>query len=238
VEDLFADLHVVNVQGTVLRNIVSLRVSQNLFDDLSADPAEQRLALQVEDAVKPLNYQSATPIIHRPFEEAEWFNAIGYPFKQWSTSRYSDGSFGVWYGADSLEATVFETAYHWYTGLLADAEDFSKENVAVERKVYNVECSALLLDLKPQAAAFPTLLHKTDYTFTQQVGARIQREGHPGLLTTSVRYPKGTVSVIFNPAVLSSPKVNCVLTYQLKTDHIAVEKRPRVTWRRIELTDL
>jgi hypothetical protein len=80
----------------VHRNIVSLRESRNLFDDLSGDPAEQALAQQVEIAVKPLHYHSPTPVIHRPFEEAEWFNAIGWPFQHWQSSRYSDGSFGVW----------------------------------------------------------------------------------------------------------------------------------------------
>ena len=73
---------------------------------------------------------SPTPAIHRPFEEAEWFNAIGWPFQHWQSSRYSDGSFGAWYGADSVEATVYETAYHWYHGLLADAEGYFRRAVA------------------------------------------------------------------------------------------------------------
>lgn len=234
-DDFFANLKLVDTHGDVLRNIVSLRTSQNLFDDLSDDSREQQLALEVEDAVKPRHYRSPTPIIDRPFEEAEWFNAIGWPFRHWTASRYSDGSFGAWYGADSVEATVFETAHHWYHGLLLDAEGFSKEPAVIERKVFNVTCDALLLDMKPQVAAFPLLLHKSDYTFTQGVGARLRREGHPGLLTTSVRYPRGTVTVVFNPAVLSNPRVNCMLTYRLEGTHIVVEKRPGVTWRRIDV---
>ena len=62
-------------------------------------PGRKALAQQVESAVKPLQYHSPTPVIHRPFEEAEWFNAIGWPFQHWQSSRYSDGSFGVWYAA-------------------------------------------------------------------------------------------------------------------------------------------
>lgn len=236
--EFFSSLTVVDTRRDLRRNIVSLRESRNLFDDLSADPAEQALAQQIESAVKPRQYHSPTPVIHRPFEEAEWFDAIGWPFQHWQGSRYSDGSFGAWYGADSVEASVYETAYHWFHGLLLDAEGYTDEAVAIERKVYNVACAALVLDLRPRVGEFPALLHKTDYAFTQQVGARLRREGHPGLVTPSARYPEGLVYVVFNPAVLSSPRVNCLLTYRLKGGHILVERRPGRTWRRIRVADL
>ncbi len=236
--EFFSSLAVVDTHRDLRRNIVSLRESRNLFDDLSDDPAEQALAQQVEGAVKPLQYHSPTPVIHRPFEEAAWFNAIGWPFQHWQSSRYSDGSFGVWYGADTVLATVYETAYHWYHSLLLDAEGFTREAVAIERKVYNVACRALILDLRPRVEEFPALLHRTDYAFTQQVGARLQREGHPGLVAPSVRYPEGLSYVVFNHAVLSNPRVNCMLTYRLERGHVLVEKRPGVTWRRIRVADL
>lgn len=236
--EFFSSLTIVDTHRDLRRNIVSLRESRNLFDDLSADPAEQVLAQQVESAVKPLQYHSPTPVIHRPFEEAEWFDAIGWPFQHWQGSRYSDGSFGVWYGADSVEASVYETAYHWYHGLLLDAEGYAREAVAIERKVYNVACAALILDLRPRVGEFPALLHRTDYAFTQQVGARLRREGHPGLVTPSARYPEGLNYVVFNPAVLSNPRVNCLLTYRLNGGHILVERRPGRTWRRIRVDDL
>ena len=237
-DEFFSNLAVVDTRRDLRRNIVSLRESRNLFDDLSSDPAEQALAQQVESAVKPPQYHSPTPVIHRPFEEAGWFNAIGWPFRHWQSSRYSDGSYGVWYGADTVLATVYETAYHWYHGLLLDAEGFTREAVAIERKVYNVACVALFLDLRPRVEEFPALLHRTDYAFTQQVGARLQREGHPGLVAPSVRFPEGLSYVVFNQAVLSNPRVNCMLTYRLERGHVLVEKRPGVTWRRIRVADL
>ena len=237
-EQFFARLAVLDVRADLKRNIVSLRRSRNLFDDLSDDPAEQALAQAVESATKPLPYRSAAPVIHRPFEEAEWFNAIGWPFQHWQSSRYSDGSHGVWYGADSVETTVFETVYHWVNGLLRDAEGFAEQPVAIERKVYNVACAALLLDLRPRAKEFPALVHGQDYAFAQQVGARLQREGHPGLLAPSVRFPRGTCYVVFNPAVLAKPRPSCLLTYRLRGAHVRVEKTPGVTWRRIAVAAL
>lgn len=233
---LFAQLRLADVHRDVARNIVSLRQSQDLYDDLTNDPAEWALAQKVEDEVKPPPYKSRTPIIDRPFEDAEWFNAITWPFENWRASRFSDGTFGVWYGAESVETTVFESAYHWYRGLLGEA-GYDREVVIAERKVYTVACGAALLDLRKAASTHPDLLHPKDYVFCQSVGARIHREGHPGLLTQSVRRPTGENVVIFNPNVLSNPRNNCQLTYRLEGQEIVVEKQPGVPWVTVDVTD-
>lgn len=229
----WCDLAVADVQHDVLRNIVSLRVSQNLFDDLTDDPAEAVLAQQVELEVKPPPYQSATPVIDRPFEDATWFNAIAWPFRHWQASRFSDGRFGVWYGADTLETSVHESAYHWVNGLLADA-GFEHESVVGERRVYAVACSAALLDLRGVVRRVPQLAHKRDDAAAQAVGARLHREGHPGLLAPSVRHPPGHTYAVFNPAVLSNPRVHLHLTYRLHQGRVAVEKKPGRRWLSIE----
>lgn len=231
---LFARLTLADVHQDMARNIVSLRQSQDLFDDLTDDPAQWLLAQKVEDGVKPPLYGSRTPIIHRPFEDAEWFNAITWPFKHWQASRFSDGSHGIWYGSDTVETTVYESAYHWYRGLLTDA-GFEREAVIAERNVYSVACGAALLDFRQATADYAELLHPTDCSFPQTVGARIHREGHPGLLIQSVRRPVGENVAVFNPGVLSSPRLNCQLTYRLEGDHIMVEKHPGSVWLSLDV---
>jgi hypothetical protein len=183
----------------------------------------------VEGQVKPPPYRSRTPLIDRPFEDAQWFNAIAWPFKHWQASRFSDGTYGVWYGSDSVETTVYESVYHWYKGLLCDA-GFDRQEVIAERKVYWVACGAALLDLRAARNEYPDLLHPSDYSFCQSVGARIHREGHPGLLTPSVRRSAGENVVVFNPGVLSNPRLNGQLTYRLEGEQVVVEKQPGVTW--------
>ena len=76
---LFAQLSLADVHQDVARNIVSLRQSQDLFEDLTEDPSEWLLAQRVEVDVKAPPYRSRTPLIDRPFEDAEWFNAIAWP---------------------------------------------------------------------------------------------------------------------------------------------------------------
>jgi hypothetical protein len=226
---LFAQLALVDLQQDLLRNIVSLHPSQDLFDDLSPRPGDWALAQQVEDAVKPPVYRSRTPVIDRPFEDAAWCNAIAWPFRHWRHSRFSDGGFGVWYGSESVETTVYESAYHWVRGVLSDA-GFERESVVAERKVYRVACTAALLDLRPAVAEHPDLLHPSDYSLCQSVGARLHREGHPGLLTPSVRRPAGLNVAIFNPGVLSNPRHQCQLSYRLHQGTLVVEKQPGTPW--------
>lgn len=214
-DSVFSRVALADLHQDVARNVVSLRQSQDLFDDLTDDPAEWLLAQTVEQAVKPPPYRSHTPVIDRPFEDAVWFNAIIWPFKHWQQSRFSDGTFGVWYGSESVETTVWESAYHWFRGLLCDA-GFEREIVVAERKVYWVACGAALLDFRQAAAEHSDLLHPTDYAFSQSIGARIHREGHPGLLIQSVRRPAGENVVIFNPGVLANPRHACQLSYRLE----------------------
>ncbi len=115
-DNLFSHLTVADIHQDLLRNIVALSESEDPFDDLSSNPEELVLARQVESDARPLPYQSHTPEIHRPFEDALWFKAITWPFKNWQANRFSDGSFGVWYGSDTFETSVQESAYHGVRG--------------------------------------------------------------------------------------------------------------------------
>ena len=226
-DQLFSHLTVTDMHRDVIRNIVSLRVSEDPFDDLTSNTDDLILARQVESDARPRPYQLHTPEILRPFEDALWFNAIIWPFKTRQASRFSDGSFGVWYGSDTLETSVHESAYHWVQGLLCDA-GFEHEEVVIERKLYAVACDALLLDFRPVADNYPNLLHKTDYTYTQPVGARIHREGYPGLLTSSVRHQGGINYAVMNPNILSNPRPHSQLIYRLHGQSITIEQNPGV----------
>lgn len=228
---LFAGLALADVHADLFRNIVSLRVSEDLNDDLSDDPNERQAATNLELEFKPKAFESPIPVIHRPFEEANWNDAIGFPFINWMKSRYSDGSYGVWYGAGDIETTVYETGHHWIHQLIEDA-GFLKPGVVIERKIYWVRCDAALVDFRKAVKKHPELVHPADYSFTHQVGERLNREGHPGLISHSARC-EGETQAIFNPGVLSNPRQNCFLTYITTEKGIVVEKNPGKPWMKI-----
>lgn len=106
---------------------------------------------------------------------------------------------------------------------------FDQLPVVAERQVFWVACSAALLDFRKAALDHPLLLHPSDYTLCQSVGARLHREGHPGLCLTSVRRPEGDNLTIFNPGVLSNARLHCHLTYRLEGGTIKVEQEGVVT---------
>lgn len=228
-QGLFSEVNLIDVHHELLRNIVSLRVSEDLFDDLTDDHEAWAVAQQLESDTKPSLLTNDAPIIRRPFEEAEWNMAIAFPFQHSAQSRFSDGSYGVWYGGGDLETTVHETVYHWRNKLLSDAEGFLKPGVCIERRIYQVRCDAALINFKPVVKKYPDLIHPNDYNSSQAVGRKMHREGHPGLLTQSARCP-GDVYAIFTPNVLSNPSHVCFMNYVTTSDGVEVQKELGKKW--------
>lgn len=208
--------------GDAYRNIVSLRESEDLFSDLSeGDEHLSALAAAAEMKVK-----SGVPagIVHRGFH---YTTSITYPFEHepYLSTRYGNGSYGVWYGALALDTTIYETAFHMVRE--ESGIEGNRGPIIRERAVYLVHCRALLIDLTAKAKAFPQLV-ADNYGFTRQIGERLHREGHPGLLAPSARHKGGASLVALTPTVLDNPRPFCYLTYSCDPVQrvVAVERQP------------
>jgi len=215
------------------RNITSLRDSEDLFDDLAdGDEAASAIAAEAEMRVKDHLILRPPEIIHRSFYYTR--SIIDYPFKNEPClfTRFGDGTYGVWYGSLEIKTTIFETGFHMIKA--ERAVEGLDEVVVRDRAVYRVQCRAILIDLRGKQKSFPKLL-ADDYGFTQLIGQRMNREGHPGLLVPSARI-KGTNLVIFNPDVLSDPRLHCYLTYFFDplTLNIRVERSVGRTWLKVD----
>ena len=220
-------------KGQPYRNITTLRESEDLFDDLTGgDEAASAIAAEAEMRVKDHPVRRDPKIIQRGFDYTR--SIIDYPFKNepYLFTRFGDGTYGVWYGSLEMKTTVFETCFHMIKA--ESAVEGLDEVVVRERAVYRVKCSAILIDLRGKQNNFPELI-AGDYGFTQQIGQRMNQEGHPGLLAPSSRY-KGTNMVIFNPDVLSNPQHHCYLTYYFdpQTFNIRVERTVGRTWLKVD----
>jgi hypothetical protein len=228
-EPPFGDLirEVADYHGDLLRNIKGIRVAQSLFDDLSADPADQAVAIAAETAGRA---PSPAPLITRPFD---YGTVITYPFvpHNWHATRYSDGlDYGVWYGSFEMETTVFESVYHWHRFVM---DSYAGENRAIQadRRVFGVRCEAILVDLRGKEAAQPALLDRNHYGFTQRVGRYLKDQGQNGLLVKSARCD-GTNAAILRQQVLSEVRDACYLTYWMNPaeDRVRVERTPGTAW--------
>jgi hypothetical protein len=213
---------------TVVRNIVSLRKSQNLFDDLIDSREEYEILIAAEKRIKT---DAAPGVIARGFH---YSTAIEYPFKTeyFMASRYGDGTYPVWYGSLDLHTTIYETAWHMRNELLSI--EGLDEVVMRERAVYHIDCRAVLIDLAEKTPEHPGLID-CDYSFAQQVGRRVQGEGHPGLLAPSARKPDGTNVVIFRQDVLDNPRIQYYLSYFFDPaqTQMRIERSPGTTFLNI-----
>jgi hypothetical protein len=219
---------VADYRGDLMRNIKGVRISQDLFDDLARDAADRDVAIAAESATR---IPSPAPLITRPFD---YGTVITYPFAphNWHATRYSDGlEYGVWYGALAIETTVYETLYHWHR-FIQDSYPNLEREVLSERRVFQVRCEAILIDLR--AAAEPRLIDRSDYSFTHQLGRYLWQRAQSGLLAPSARGP-GTCAAILRPEALSEVRDVCFLTYRLKGNTARVERSPGDTWLRITI---
>ena len=229
-----ADVLAVNIDfhDDLVRNIPGIRQSQNLFDDLSSDVDDWELAVAAESADS-----APTPaaLITRPFE---YGTVVTYSFESghWTQTRFSDGhSYGVWYGALELETTVYETAWHWSRFIL---DSFAAEDrqIVTDRRVFNVRCDALLVDLRGKQVTYPDLVNRTSYAFTHQVGRYAHDQGLNGLLYQSARCPgPATSAALLRAERLSNVRDRAFLTYRFNParDALLAERTLGRIWMEI-----
>jgi hypothetical protein len=230
VEALFEKNEILNED--VKRNILSLKKSEDLFDDLYDEPGWKEVAQAAEARVKQ---DIPTGIISRGFH---YTTGILFPFESenYQRTRFSDGSFGCWYGALDLDTTIYETAFHHLKDVLGTSG--VTDVIYRERAIYNVHCQGILLDFRGQETNYPELIAE-DYTFTQQIGRRLATEGHPGLLTPSARKRDGVNLVALTEKILSNPRVLHYLSYYINPvkKSVRVEKVKNRTYLEVNFSD-
>jgi hypothetical protein len=107
-------------------------------------------------------------------------------------SRFSDGSYGVFYAARERGSAIAETRYHHGRFLAATAEP----PMHLPMRLYEVRIDARLHDLREAGGA----IHDPDsYGESQRVGAALRARGSAGVAYDSVRNPGGQCVGLFKP---------------------------------------
>jgi hypothetical protein len=121
------------------------------------------------------------------------FTHLGRP------SRFSDGSYGVYYAARSLETAVRETAFHRGRFLAATNEPPCE----VDMRAYVGRPLKPFLDIR--AARYAALHDPDDYATPQQFAQPLRDKGHWGFVYRSVRHAGGECIAAFKPQAVSIP---------------------------------
>jgi hypothetical protein len=225
----------VDFHDDLTRNIPGIRASQSLFDDLSSDPVDWDIAIAAEGSDR---IPTASALITRPFD---YGSVIGYGFEpaHWQATRFSDGSsYGVWYGSLEIETTVYETAWHWYRFVL-DSYAAEARVIVTDRRVFDVRCDALLVDVRGKERAYPGLVSRTSYAFTQKLGRYLREQDQNGLLVQSARCD-GVNGAILRAERLSNVRDRAYLTYRLDVaqDSLVVERTQGRKWMKLTPSSL
>src|SRR5712672_3263342 len=121
------------------------------------------------------------------------FTHIGNP------SRFSDGAYGVYYAAHSLETAVRETAFHRARFLAATNETPGE----IDMRTYIGRIRQPLKDVR--GPNYKYLHHPDDYSRSQAFG-KLRREASDwGLVYRSVRHLGGECIAAFRPGAISAP---------------------------------
>ncbi|MFY7698261.1 MAG: RES family NAD+ phosphorylase [Legionella sp.] len=140
--------------------------------------------------------QGATPLMAA-------FTHIGAP------SRFSDGSFGIYYAASTLNTAIKETIFHRERFYRASNEPVC----SISMREYVAQVKKPLINIT--GIDYDIFLHADPaaYKRSQEFGKTIYQEKHWGLLYPSVRDQGAFCMAIFRPPALSIPKQGCHLKY-------------------------
>ncbi len=118
-------------------------------------------------------------------------------------SRFSDGSYGVYYAAQTLETAIAEVSHH-RAAFLARTEEPA---IDVDLRLIAAPVDADLHDLRELGPAGAGLFDPRFYAKPQALGRRLREGGSAGVLYPSVRHAGGFCVGIFRPRALGRARV-------------------------------
>ncbi|MBB4660272.1 hypothetical protein GGQ59_002822 [Parvularcula dongshanensis] len=190
---------------TAHRIVRSLYPPIALFEDI-ADPADWEALARAEAATNPrvnetIGRLDAVPPERRVSGEGASF--VMAPFTHVSTdrpSRFTNGTYGVYYAGDRIEVALFETIHH-HEQFMRRTEEAPGWTSQFRELVGSLEAN--LHDLR--GSGFKDCLEPDDYGVAQGLARRLRAEGSDGLVYPSVRYPDGEAVAAFWPDVVGLP---------------------------------
>lgn len=112
-------------------------------------------------------------------------------------SRFSPGTFGIYYAAKDLETAIAETIHHQMVRL----RETNEPPQEFDMRVIHSHLRASLVELN--AEEHLGLLNPNSYTESQVFGTAIRSEGRDGIKYPSVRRPGGECAAVFRPSRLA-----------------------------------
>jgi hypothetical protein len=196
------------------RLIASRFPTVGLYDGVAA-PEDLDVVFAIEALTNPrvrqeLGQLNLVPVADRVVGPGATLIMAAFTHLNPSGSRFSDGSWGVYYAASSLPTAVAEVGFHRAAFLARTHEPA----IDVDLRWIQADVSAALHDLRGQAEAMPAALtaalDPTHYGASQDLARSLRGQGSAGIAWHSVRDrgapAPGHCVALFKPKALSKAR--------------------------------
>jgi hypothetical protein len=169
---------------------------RNATGDISAVPVSERVC-----------GQGASPIMAA-------FTHIGFP------SRFTDGSFGVYYASNGFAGALREVLYHRTEFLRRTAESKTQFDL----RVYIGHLDSKLHDIR---GGWPLAHDPNSYVHAQALANRLRSDGSNGIAYDNVRLAPAKNIAVFRPSILAAAHGH---------PHVIQGPHVRVEWDGVEMS--
>jgi hypothetical protein len=194
----------------------------NLFERLTADPAVWDALIALEQLTYPMMRDEVGEIALVPPDERVSGPGASYIMAAFTHvnpkgSRFSDGSFGVYYAAAVLETAIAETVFH-FEAFASDSADPPRNEdlrVLVGTAMAEFEDVAAL-----PAAQRAAVLDPESYAASQPYGKQLRAAGANGVTYPSVRHAGGQCIGAFRPHAVGIPHQERHINYHWNGERV------------------
>ena len=187
-----------------------------------ADPGDLEAIFELESLTNPRLRDEAGDIRLVPLEDrigGPGASVIMAAFTHLNPegSRFSDGSYGVFYAAKDLDTAIAETKHHRVRFMRATAQS----RMELDMRVYAIDLEGDLHDLRGRQAAFPEVYRRDDYTVARRLALTLREAGSNSIAYDSIRHDGGECVATFHPPLLSNARQERHLCYVWDGQQIA-----------------
>ena len=204
------------------RIIRSVHPPIDLFEDI-ADPADWPLLIAAEQKTNPrlmdaLGNIDLVPLTRRVGGAGASF--LMAPFTHVSTdrpTRFSNGTYGVLYVAESFDTALFETIHHHERFMTRTKEP---EGWTSQFRELVMGVRAKLHDLRDGRVEFKSILDPTDHAAAQILGQALRANNSDGVVYPSQRRRGGHCVGLFYPDLAQDPLQGRHLSYHWNGERV------------------
>jgi hypothetical protein len=202
------------VRFTPCHRIVASRLPTIHLFERVADPADWDALYELESQTNPrirneLGQLHLVPVADRV--SGPNASIVMAPFCHLSPqgTRFTDGRFGAYYAAESIDTAIAETRFHRENFLRAT----SQPPIELEMRCYLADVACELTDLRTLRAELADIYDPSSYVASQKFGRALRDAGSNGIAFDSVRRDGGECVAIFRPRLVQNVRQSVHLRY-------------------------